>query len=356
MKFGTAYFDNIILKHFRTDMEEVKRQGCSFIVLTFSETNLMFHQETFKKMTAEAKAQGLTVLVDPWSVGWIFGGETSTCLPMWHEDERQVRSDGKKAPALCLNAPALTNYLKKWVDAVVPFGADYVLWDEPHFYLNWMDPYGGWEPNPAAWSCRCEFCQKKFKKETGKALPKEQTEEVKEFKRRSTRDFLLNLTRYTDAKGQKNAMTFLPGEKAWFLKTMTQEKSIHVMGGESYFEYDATRPKDIYQHALGHTRELKVWSKRFEKPLLMWVKGFRIPLGYEKDIVEATRGCVDGGADWVGMWGFDACKHVSAIACQDPDKVWRLMGETFRSYLKGTNNNGRKTSLPKARLRKGVAV
>ncbi len=337
MKFGTAYFDNIILKHFSTDMEEVRRQGCSFVVLTFSENDVAFHQETFKKMTKEAQRQGLTVLIDPWAIAGIFGGEAMTQLPMWHHEERQVRSDGKKAPALCLNAPALTAYLKKWVDIVSTFDADYILWDEPHFYLNWLDAYGGWEPNPSAWSCRCGFCQKKFRKETGKAFPKEHNEEVKEFKRRSTRDFLLTLTRYAASKGQKNAMTFLPGEKAWFLKAMCQDKSIHVMGGETYFEYDASRPKDIYKHALEHTRELKVWSRKYKKPLLMWVKGFLVPLGYEKDVVDAIRGAVDGGAEWTALWGFEACKHVSDKACKDADKVWRLMGETFRNYLK-TNN------------------
>src|SRR5579872_399886 len=260
MKFGTAYFDNIILKHFRTDMESVRMQGCSFIVLTFCENDFMFHQETYRDMVAEAKRQGLTTLVDPWAIAGIFGGEASTQLPIWHEDERQIRSDGKKAPALCLNAPALTAYLKKWIDVVVTFGADYILWDEPHFYLNWLDKFGGWEPNPEAWSCRCDYCQKKYKKETGKVLPKEHTEEVKEFKRRSVRDFLLTLTRYAAAQGQKNAMTFLPGEKAWFLKTMAQEKTIHVMGGESYFEYDHSRPQDVYQHAFEHTQELKIWA------------------------------------------------------------------------------------------------
>jgi hypothetical protein len=354
MKFGTAYFGNIILKHFIKDMQEVRRQGCSFIVLTFSEVDAMFHQETCRQMAMEAKRQGLVTLVDPWAIAGIFGGESLTQLPVFHDEERQLRSDGKRAPALCLNAPALTTYLKKWVDTVTTFGADYILWDEPHFYLNWLDSYGGWTPNPGAWSCCCDYCQKKFRKETGKPFPKEHTEEVKEFKRRSNRDFLLTLTRYAASKGQKNAMTFLPGEKEWFLKAMAQEKSIHVMGGETYFEYDDSRPKDIRQHAIKHTRELKVWSEKYEKPLLMWVKGFLVPLGFERDVVEAIKGSVDGGADWIAMWGFEGMKHVSDKACKDADKVWRLMGRTFRSYIK--KSSAQKGGSSKARQKKGVAV
>jgi hypothetical protein len=103
------------------------------------------------------------------------------------------------------------------------------------------------------------------------------------------------------------------------------------------------------------TRELKVWSRKYRKPLLMWVKGFRVPAGYEQDVVEAIRGAVDGGADWTAMWGFEACKHISSIACRNSDEVWRLMGETFRSYSKGIHSIKR-SGFSKTKMKKGVAV
>ncbi len=342
MKFGTAYFDNIILKHFVTDMKEVRKTGCSFIVLTFSENSLLYHVETFRKMVAAAKKQGLTVLIDPWMIGGVFGGEAMTHLPMWHPEERQVRSDGKQAPALCVNSPALMRYLKKWVDVAASFKPDYILWDEPHFYLNWLDTLGGWAKGSKAWSCLCGICKAKFKKETGKDLPKVQTEEVKEFKRRCIQKFLLTLTRYAASRKTKNAMTFLPGEKKWFLESMCKEPTVQMMGGETYFEYEpGQRPKDVRSFAEEHTEQMKEWSRKYKKPLLMWVKGFKIPKGYEEDVADSIQGCVDGGADWVAVWGFEACKHVSLISPDDPDKVWKLAGHTYRKNL-GPNGVKRK--------------
>jgi hypothetical protein len=86
----------------------------------------------------------------------------------------------------------------------------------------------------------------------------------------------------------------------------------------------------------------------------MWIKGFLVPKGSEKDVVDAIRGAVDGGADWIAMWGFEACKHVSDKACGDADKVWRMMGETFRFYLK----RNKSSNSPKLKMhsKKEVAV
>lgn len=346
MEFGTAYFDNLILRHFRADMEEVRRKGCTFVVLTFAEVNLQFHEETFRAMTAEARRQGLFVVLDPWAVGGVFGGETFTHLPLYHPEDRQVRSDGKKAPALCPNAPSLRTYLKKWVDAAARVGVDYVLWDEPHFYLNWWDEPAGWPPNSKAWSCRCVRCRARFRKETGRPLPARETEAVRDFKRRSLRDFLLELCAHAAKHGLKNAMTFFPDEKPWFLEEMAANPDVHVMGGESYFEYDGTRPKDPRGFARAQTALLKPYCVRYGKPLLMWVKGFRVPKGFEGDVEACIRGCAEGGADWIAMWGFDACRHVSKIACGDPDLVWELMGRTFHSLSGRKPESGNRREAP----------
>lgn len=341
MEFGTAYFDNIIVRHFREDLEEIQKQGCTFLVLTFSEINLQFHEKTFAEMVREAKRAELKVVLDPWAVGGVFGGETFTHLPMYHPQERQVRSDGRPVPALCPNGKALKRYLKMWIEAAARIKPDYLLWDEPHFYMNWWDKEANLPIRPKAWSCLCPFCREKFERETGEKMPKTETETVRDFKRRSLMRFLVELCRYADRLGLRNAMTFFPNEKEWFLEKMAQEKSVHVLGSESYFEYDQHRPKDPRKFAREQTELLKPFCRKHDKPLLMWVKGFRVPKGFEKDVEECLWGCAEGGADWLALWGFEACRHVSKIACDDPEKVWNLMGKTFRQ-LKGRGRaNGR---------------
>jgi hypothetical protein len=164
-------------------------------------------------------------------------------------------------------------------------------------------------------------------------MPLAETEKVKDFKRRCIRNLLLELSRYSASKGLKNALTLLPSDPDWFLDTMAKDKSIHMMGGEAYFE-EHERPKNIHRHATTRTRIMARWAEKYKKPLLMWVRGHKIDKGHEKDVVPAIRGCVEAGAQYVALWGFEGCKHVSSIACADPDKVWNLTGKTFRDLKK----------------------
>ncbi|MFZ4599705.1 MAG: hypothetical protein ACOYNN_13755 [Terrimicrobiaceae bacterium] len=351
---GTAYFDNIILDHFERDMDEIMRQGCDFVVLTYSEQNHWYHEGQFRKLVAAAKTRGLTVFVDPWSVGGVFGGETLTHRPMWAPDERQVRSDGLIVPALCLTSPALMAYLKSWIDSAVTLKPDYLLWDEPHFYLNWWDSNGPLKTPKGAWSCRCKTCRKMFKEEFGKAMPTSETDEVKTFKLRRIRDFLATLMAYAGKKSTKNCLglfpqhaSILPTESDWFFRDLVTDRNCHLIGGEAYFDYQHNRPDDVYAHAVEQTRLMKRWADFANKELVMWAMAFRIPKGFENDLAAALKGCAVAGADWVGAWGFDACSHVSAIACERPEKVWSLMGKTFHALRSSRRSRLAQRIIPK---------
>jgi hypothetical protein len=332
-RFGTSYFGNVILRHFRSDLAEMRRQGCSFVVLTFSETDQWHHGDALRDLVVEAKRRGFLVLLDPWAFGGVFGGEALTMLPVWHPEERQIRSDGRAAPALCLNSPVLFDRLKGWIDAVARLGPHFVLWDEPHFYLNWWDRAAGWRPSAGAWSCRCARCRRLFRMETGRPLPTRETREVLEFKRRHVRDFLLRACRYAASKGLRNCLGLLP-EEMDSLAVLGRDPSVHMLGGETYFEYPAGRPRDVRAHARERTRSAWQEARACGKPLMMWVMGFRVPRGREGDVRQAIRGCAEGGADLVATWGFDGCRHVSSVSSARPGLVWRTMGATYRKLLK----------------------
>ena len=79
----------------------------------------------------------------------------------------------------------------------------------------------------------------------------------------------------------------------------------------------------------------------------MWAMAFRIPKGFENDLAAALKGCAVAGADWVGAWGFDACSHVSAIACERPEKVWALMGKTFHELRSSRRSRRAQIMSPK---------
>jgi len=41
-----------------------------------------------------------------------------------------------------------------------------------------------------------------------------------------------------------------------------------------------------------------------------------------EDVHTATRTVADSDVDSMFMWGYDACRIISDIACEDPEAVW----------------------------------
>ncbi|MCX7765746.1 MAG: hypothetical protein N2246_03455, partial [Candidatus Sumerlaeia bacterium] len=78
MELGVSYFGNRILRYVEQDMRTLARLGCTFVVHTFSENDFYFYRGTMQEIVALSHAAGLTVYLDPWGVGKVFGGEAFT--------------------------------------------------------------------------------------------------------------------------------------------------------------------------------------------------------------------------------------------------------------------------------------
>jgi hypothetical protein len=61
----------------------------------------------------------------------------------------------------------------------------------------------------------------------------------------------------------------------------------------------------------------------------IWIQGFKIPEGREEEVRTAIRTALDCGVRNLAVWGFDACKHITSIAPDNPDKVWSIVREEF---------------------------
>ena len=72
---GSSYFGNRIPRHAARDMQALRRQGFARVIHTFSENDLAYYAETMGELAAASHDAGLEVLLDPWGVGRIFGGE-----------------------------------------------------------------------------------------------------------------------------------------------------------------------------------------------------------------------------------------------------------------------------------------
>ena len=96
--------------------------------------------------------------------GGTFGGLLSTIYPKKkifnYPGTPRIRAD---------------HLVSEWVRAAAEIEADYILWDEPHFFGSpklWQK----W------WCCRCNTCKKLYQRRYGREMPLTFTKSVKEFR------------------------------------------------------------------------------------------------------------------------------------------------------------------------------
>ena len=325
MKLGTSYFGNRILRHVAEDMEDLSRKHFTYVVHTFSENDFNFYRKTMKEIIKISKDKGLETHIDPWGVGKVFGGEAFSQYISIHPDVCQVLSDGAPAGIACPNNPEFRKFIHEWEDAAVETGADYLFWDEPHFYLpGWM---GG---RPDTWGCRCEFCKRKFEEQTGSPMPEIETDEVRRFKQSSIRDFLQEMITRGHEKGVKNSLCILPGstENTDALQQLASLEHLDNFGTDPYW-YAAKR--DVEEYVSDFSRKVKEVCDTLGREGHIWIQGFKVPAGREEEIRRAVTIAVEAGIRNLSVWGYDACSFISWIAPDNPRKTWDVVCEAFAS-------------------------
>ena len=165
------------------DLVHIKEAGYNAILHTWSEEDLQYYYDTMKQIVNDSAAMGLSVYVNPWGVGRVFGGEAYSELTARNHDMCQVAIDGKPKVAACPNHPEFRAYMHKWIATVCDTNVSTIFWDEPHFYFE----KGGL----SNWSCRCEKCRAKFRTKFGYEMPAELTDDVKHFREESLIDSAL---------------------------------------------------------------------------------------------------------------------------------------------------------------------
>ena len=202
---GVSYFGVRSPKLAHVDLVHIKEAGYNAVLHTWSEEDLQYYYDTMKQIVNDSAAMGLSVYVNPWGVGRVFGGEAYSELTARNHDMCQVAIDGKPKVAACPNHPEFRAYMHKWIATVCDTNVSTIFWDEPHFYFE----KGGL----SNWSCRCEKCRAKFRTKFGYEMPAELTDDVKQFREESLIDFLDEMTQDVKARGKRNCVCMLP---PWF--------------------------------------------------------------------------------------------------------------------------------------------
>ncbi|RQG99256.1 hypothetical protein [Natrarchaeobius oligotrophus] len=319
---GTSYFSVRDPKHAEEDLDRFKENGLNAVLHTFSERDRQYYTETMAEIVEASHDRDFTVYMNPWSIGRVFGGEALSEFIGKHPESCQVLSTGDRVPTACFNDPEFREYMRGWVADAAEIGADVLFWDEPHWYIpEWFDH----EVPEGTWTCRCESCQELYEQEYDEQMPATRTERIDEFREASLLSFLDEMMELTAEKGLENAVCLLPSEDSdhglrdW--ERLAANEHLDVLVTDPYWAvFDEESPEFISYF----TDTVVSLSEEYDLKSQIWIQGFRLDDDPETidDVRKATRAAIDGGVDSVFMWGYDACRSISGIACEDPDAVW----------------------------------
>ncbi|ELZ04740.1 hypothetical protein C482_03061 [Natrialba chahannaoensis JCM 10990] len=319
---GTSYFGVRDIEHVEADLDRFCEQGLNAVLHTFSECDREYYTETMADIVAASHDRDMRVYVNPWAVGRVFGGEALSEFVGRHPDSCQELSTGERIPAACFNDPTFREYMREWTADAAEIGADVLFWDEPHWYIpEWFDD----EIPDGSWTCRCTSCQQRYEEQYDEEMPATQTEQVDEFREQSLLSFLDEMMELAANVGCENAVCLLPSEDAdhglsdW--EQLAANDFLDILVTDPYWTvFD--RESDAFVTTATDT--VVSLAEEYDLESQIWIQGFRLDSGSKTtdDVRTATRAAVDGGVDSVFMWGYDACRTISSIACEDPDAVW----------------------------------
>ncbi len=346
MQWVTSYFGNRILRHVRQDMRHLAGSGFHEVVHTFSENDLFYASATMQDLVRATQDAGLSVQIDPWGVAGIFGGEAFSRWILEEPELQQRGPSGRLLGGACLNHPGLREKMARWLDAAARTGADRVFWDEPH-----------WSPrgprNPGGELCVCEHClaaarqwceQQRVTVPAGTAAsaPTGGFPEAlfHPFRAASVLRLLADLCRLARERGLPSSICVLPlgvlDQPVLDWKPFAGLPGVELFGTDPYwqaFGIDDAADRDRFidtncSLAQAAAREAGVAT-------MLWIQAFRVPVERQADLLEGARRLLGNAPDLAAIWGFEACAHMSELACGQAYEFWERLLELVRETSAG---------------------
>ncbi len=334
---GAAYFGNRTLRHVRTDMEDMARSGFTYVVHCFTENDLRYSLDSMRHIVEISHEVGLEVHLDPWGVAGIFGGEAFSNFAQREVQACQVLADGARVGAGCLNRRELRDFLRTWIDGAAYAGGDVLFWDEPHWYPGDLWFYGEQRGDPAPrWSCHCEVCRELFRERYGRDLPREIDPEVVGFRQASVLEILTDVITYGAEKGPRNALCLLPqGHLGSVLhlpdwELFLQIRGLDIFGTDPYWAARPDQPVPLEPYVRSNARRVRELCDRYGLEDQFWIQGYNFRAGQEEGVAEAVGIAVEEGMTNLAVWSYRACEPMSKLWPENPEKVWRIVTESFQ--------------------------
>jgi len=338
MKTGVSYFARTRYQHLKEDMAAIKRNNCSYVVHTYSESDKEFCKGTIEKLIKFSHDAGLEVWLDPWGVGGVFGGESYSAFASRNLDARQISTNGDSLPVACFNNGKFKTFMKEWIDSAIEVGADNIFWDEPHFYIYYKENLDE-KIGSKLWACRCESCKKLFKKKYSSDMPSIMDVKVQEFKEESIVDFIKEMAGYVKIKGLENSFCFLPvdgpigGVRNW--DKFASIEPLDIIGTDPYWATDRKiTAKELEEKVSTFSKKIKTLCDKYGKEPQIWILNFNIKRDTEENIKLAVKAAYKEGIRNLAAWSYYGTEMMGSLSCERPDEVWKTLGQAYNKAIK----------------------
>jgi hypothetical protein len=312
-------------------VEDLAERGFTGVLHTFSENDLFYYRDHMRRVVEVSHEAGLEVQINPWGVGYAFGGEAESLFTASHPEVGQVFDDGSLVGAACPNRPEFRSFVRSWADAAIETGADRIFWDEPH----WASPLSFGLP-AGRWGCRCGRCREAFFETYGEPMPRELTPEVAEFREASLVGFVRELVGYVASQRARSTVCLLPltegplGLSDW--SVVASMPGLDTLATDPYWKAFGHPARDFVGRFARLVRDL---GEEHGVNAQIWIQGFGLGPEDADDIraaVEAARGA---GAQDLWTWGYEACGHMSHLGTREPERVWAVLTEALTGNRTG---------------------
>ncbi|HVM15214.1 MAG TPA: hypothetical protein VM287_12935 [Egibacteraceae bacterium] len=327
---GVSYFGSRILRHVRADMADIRCRGFDAVLHTFTENDLRHYPGQMGAIVDTSHRLGLHVVMAPWGVGGMFGGEAESRFVGENPAACQRMADGSPLPGACPNDGRTRALITRWIDAAADAGADGVFWDEPH----WLDPkVCGFEDGGE--TCFCHACAEGFAAAYGQPL-EPGTPHLPEFRDASLVDVLTMATAHAAERGLENTVCVVPPEQAaggirdW--EKVAAITDLSVLATDPYW---ALVSEDVAPYVERYSRKIVELAGRYGLRPQIWILGFGLGPHDAADIETAVQVARDAGADDIWVWGYEACGHMDFMNTAEPEAVWEVLTAAVVGRTKG---------------------
>lgn len=329
-QIGCSYFGNRFLEHYISDLSKMKAGGFNTILLTVSENDLQYYSETLQKMVDIAKKNRFTVYLDPWGWGGIFGGEADSRLVMLDSSLKQFNQKCEETPSVCPNNPKTFEHLKEWIKFAVSTEADYIFWDEPHFYFK------DFKKEKADFGCFCSVCKELYKKKYNEELIYNKRFDFKkmaQFKIDSIIKFINKLTSEVKKYKKKNALCLLPileNEKSGYFdwNRINELKNVDLIGTDPYWFRMKKDKQFVFDFA---DRIIKIAETRKIKSEI-WVQAYKLRIKDLNELKFVIKNLISKkyNFDSIMFWSYRCGYPMSFLQSEKYDYLWNEISNCLK--------------------------